>query len=500
MSVVRLPYHQWDAAKPSRHPDWNLHTRPVDIDIRTGLGLLRARARQLVQDSDHAKAFVRIVRNNIVGAPGFVLQSRAVMANGKPDQKTRSMVEQAWAAWGRRGVCEQTGKFTWRTLQRHVIEQVAIDGECFIRMTDMGAQGLSLHVIDAERIDVDHNGEYQGRTIRMGVELDSDRVPVAYWTRPEPAINIGTYKIGDRSRIPADEMLHVYLPEYTHQTRGVPWLATAAFRLHMLRGVEDAEVEAARASAAKFAAYEAKEWANAPEPAVNGQGQQLVDADGNPLSTDPGRFGQDLAPGSMEVVPYGYELKLLDPQHPNSAMPDFLKWGLRSVASGLGVSYNTLGNDAEGVNYTSLRFFLGVERDHWMEAQDWFESDFIQPVFDAWLDVAKSHRYVVGRPNRDSELAHVRWQPRRWEGPDPAKQANADKVELEIGSTTLTRICARKGIDRDDMLAERISELATIKQLAEASGLSLAEVLPHMAGLATAATTEPDQDVTDEQD
>jgi capsid protein len=82
------------------------------------------------------------------------------------------------------------------------------------------------------------------------------------------------------------------------------------------------------------------------------------------------------------------------------------------------------------------------------------------------------------RPGREDELHNIRWQPRRWEGPDPAKQAMADKTELANGTTALTQIAARKGVDFDDLLAERVAELSKIKAAAEAAGLEMADILP----------------------
>jgi lambda family phage portal protein len=473
--------------------DWGTTTRPIDADIRTALTAIRARARHLAQNSDHAKGFLRIVRNNVVGAEGYVLQSRAQTPRGKPDSRLREQVEAEWRAWCRRGVCEVSGRFSWRELQRHVIETVARDGEAFLRLVDVdNPWRLALQVIDPETIDTQYTGEYQGRAVRMGVEMDDYRRPIAYHLYGEPPVNQSSYRTGtDRYRLPASELLHIYLPEFAWQTRGVSWLAVAAWRLNMLTATEDAEVTAARASASKFAAYEAQEWAAPPQPAAPG----LVDANGQPLTTDPGSFAQDIKEGSMEVVPYGYKLNLLDPQHPNGEMPAFLKWGLRSIATGTGVSYNTLGNDAEGVNYTSLRFFLGVERDLWRERQDWFEGELPQPVFDAWRANAVMLGRLTPRPNHPDELARVHWQPRRWEGPDPAKQAQADQQDLANGTTTLTEILARKGRDFDDHLAEKINELARIKQAAESAGLTLGELLPYLA--ASAAPTARAEDDPD---
>jgi len=103
---------------------------------------------------------------------------------------------------------------------------------------------------------------------------------------------------------------------------------------------------------------------------------------------------------------------------------------------------------------------------------------------------------LTPRPGREHQVHNIRWQPRRWEGPDPAKQASADKQELEIGTTTLSQIYARKGVDFEDAIKQRVAELGKIKAAAESAGLTLAEVLPHLSGLSE--LTEQPQDLDDE--
>lgn len=476
---------QWSAAKIDRLTgDWPTYTRPIDVDLRTGMQVIRARARDLAQNSDHAKGFLRMVRNNIVGPSGFVLQARARLGNGKPDLRAREILEAEWAQWGRRGNCEVSGKFSWTGLQRHLVETVARDGEAFVRIVRPWPNrwGMALQVIDPEAVDILYNGEHEGRRVVMGVELDAWRHPVAYHLYGEPPPNTASYRGTERVRVPAAEMLHIYRPEFAWQTRGVSWLAVAAVRVHQMTGTEDAEITAARASACKIAAYEAEEWAPPNRPNAAG----LLDANGNPLSPYEGEFSQDLAPGVNEVVPYGYKLRLLDPQHPNTAMPDFLKWALRSAATGWGVSYNALGNDAEGVNYTSLRYFLGIERDNWMEEQDWFCGELPEPIRALWTADQVALGNLPTRPNRPAQWSAINWQPRRWEGPDPAKQTTADRGDLEIGATTLTAILARRGQEFDDTVQERVQELSRIRELAQASGLTLEQVLPYLTAALTA--------------
>ncbi|MBK7121299.1 MAG: phage portal protein [Comamonadaceae bacterium] len=62
-----------------------------------------------------------------------------------------------------------------------------------------------------------------------------------------------------------------------------------------------------------------------------------------------------------------------------------MKTRLRSIASGMGVTYHGLANDLEGVNFSSIRSGTLEERDAWMVLQDWFAEAFLRPVFGEWL-------------------------------------------------------------------------------------------------------------------
>jgi hypothetical protein len=73
----------------------------------------------------------------------------------------------------------------------------------------------------------------------------------------------------------------------------------------------------------------------------------VVDAEGNLITeAEPGTFG---------VLPAGWDFTTYDPAYPNDAMAGFIKGMLRAFSSGVGLTYNTIGNDLEGVSLSSLR-------------------------------------------------------------------------------------------------------------------------------------------------
>ncbi len=57
--------------------DWLTTATSIDHDIRSGMVAVRFRARDLSQNSEFAKAYLRAVRKNVVGSEGFALQVKA---------------------------------------------------------------------------------------------------------------------------------------------------------------------------------------------------------------------------------------------------------------------------------------------------------------------------------------------------------------------------------------------------------------------------------------
>jgi len=462
-TVLKLP-RQWNGAKSTvTLENWESIMRAPDVDIRHGLVSLRSRSRTASQNIDHVRGFLGMVETNVIGRQGIVLQSKARQRNGKPDKRTQGVVEGAWLAWGKRGSADVTGQFSWKALKRQAARTVARDGEALYRMIENwdNPHGFALQQIDPACLDVGLNrtGESGVNEIRMGVELDGWRRPVAYYLTDEPNILSGSYSVlAEHTRVPAKEIIHLFLPEWVWQSRGVPWLSTGLMRLHMLSGYEDAAITAARVGAAKMGFY--KRNPDAPDLPE----EQSAD----------GSLVQDVAPGSFEQLPEGWDFVGWDPAYPNTDHGEFVKSCLRAIATGLGVSYNLLANDLEGVNYSSLRQGAIQERDLWMNLQEWFIESFCDPIFSRWLDV-QSHLGTLAIPDaRYPEAARVVWQPRRWQWVDPVKDIQANKEAIALRVRSVSDVIRETGRDPADVWDELASDM---KQL-EALGLSMQSTEP----------------------
>ena len=428
----------FDAARTDRlSGSWPTEPLSADQIVMRNQRVLVARSREQAANNDYMKGYLRLVGLHVVGPQGIRLQSQAMGSSGKPDEPARRAVEKAWGEWGKPANCCVRGRRSWRAIQRLAARSAAMNGEFMIRIVRGKAGGpwsFALQVLDPQRCPValvEHDLP-GGGYIRCGIEFTALGRPVAYLFSTTNEAEADRH-YGQRSyvRVPAEEIVHGFLEEFEGQSRGLPWAATAMWRMSMLSGFEKAALVNARVGAAKSGFFE---WREGYEPQFEGEGADEGEAR-EPLS-------MEAEPGSFEELPVGLSFKEFSPSYPAGELAPFLKAMLRGASTGLGVAYNALANDLEGVNFSSIRQGVLDEREHWQELQEWFVEALCQPVFDAWLDVAllsgriRINDVVPVQASRRAKYAAVRWQPRRWAWIDPVKDVKAARdAQLGLMST-----------------------------------------------------------------
>lgn len=443
-----------------------------NFELRRSLRVMRARSRSLARNNDYVKQFLRMCRDNISGPAGIKLQARALRPNGEPDDALNRKVEAAWREWCHKEHASASGKLSFRDIERKLDTHLARDGEVLVRAIYDGDRfGFSLKVYSVDWLDEVYNERLKsGNRVIMSVEIDANDRPVAYWLTPPPADYqfLDTNQSGRvRTRVPAEEVIHYYLPDDENsdddsQTRGVPWTHTAIQRLKMLGAFEYAAVVASRIGASKMAFFqetapdENSEWEGDDD---EGRGGALMD------EPEPGTFG---------LIPDGYELKEWNPQYPHENFGPFVKGVLRGIAAGLGVTYFSLANDLEGVNYSSARIGLLDERDMWRGLQAFKFEHFNRRVYLMWLHEAMLSGALDIRVSDYKRLMEPAWRARGWVWIDPKKEADGTVTAINNGFDTITATLAEQGRDLDEYIEERKRELRQF----EAAGIVLAPAQP----------------------
>jgi lambda family phage portal protein len=478
----------YEGARVSRlTSDWVTSGTSADAEIKGSLPRLRNRSRQLVRDNDYARQAIRAVRNNVIGT-GIRMQAQVRMqrGGGRLDQTVNDAIELAWADWGRKSTCHTAGRLSFQDIERLLIGAVAESGEVFVRMVRQPFGGskvpFALEIIESDLLDDNYTGPstIEGNEWRMGVELNRWGRPVqyAFLTKHPGDSSFGPGTTARHRLVPAAEVLHLYVIERPGQTRGVPWLASAIQRLHMLSGYEQAEVVRARASSSLMG------FITSPE------GELLGDEvlDGERVSNfEPGVF-KYLAPGESVTVPQ------LDA--PDGQLEPFLRAMLRAMAAGVGCSYETISRDFSQTNYSSSRLSLLEDRENWKALQHFMIENFHKPVFEAWLEMAVLGG-ALNLPAYETDpdrYRRVRWMPRGWAWVDPAKEVQAYKDAVRCGFKTQADVVAEQGGDLEELLLARAAEL----QMADELDLMF-DTDPHeVNGSGTEQPSDPAEDQAEE--
>ena len=478
------------AAKPTRLTmDFIARSRSADQDLFGDNLRLRARARTLAVDNPHAKKFLQMLVQNVIGANGILMQSKVVGVNGNETELTKAInerINEEWKRWGRMGRCTADGKMTWVGVQQMAIKNCGREGENltkFVYSRSFNETAMALQLLDNDQLD-DTMAMQQlanGGEIRMGVEVDQYRRPQAYhlWSGHP---NDMTSRNRDRKRIPAEDICHTAVWERPGQTRGYTWLSASMLSLNQYNRYEEAVTVAARASAAKFCVIEE----DYPEGVEFGESDD-EDAEGNGRNAD-GTAMSTANAGEMPVLEVGQHANFIDPRFPTTTHKDFTQTILRNVSSGLLVSYPFLANDLEGVNFSSIRAGLVDERDCWRVIQRWFIDSFCEPTRLKWLQMAllTTLSDITLTP---AQMEQCSWRPRGWEWVDPLKDADAVVLKRGNGLTTYSRELANQGLDFDEITDELVYEQELLKR----KGLTIGtDITGDQAGKGVAAGAEAD--------
>ena len=434
----------YDAARESPFlQGWNGDAGVSPNMIRSELSIVRAKCRNLAYNEPIIQRALQLYRSNVVGPQGIAFSADVPTGDGKGiDLDASDKLEKAWRRWAETPeYCDVEGRLTLTGILQAACDSIMRDGEALLALrsnADDNPFGFSVKLLPADCLATNLvRQSSQGRTaILNGVELDAGGRPIAYHIHGKVSMS-GTYH-GQPKRIPANRIIHVFRNEYPGATRGFPVFAPVLNTIKAINAYRESEVIAARLGAMRSGGtYELDSGAIDPTQVA---------------SSDSAELYQQVVPGEIRVVPYGYHYKEDGtPAHPNGAYGAFVKNLLQQIASGLNLSYNTLASDLEGVNYSSIRAGVLEDREAYKCLQELLVASLLRPLFrrrggwvDCWLLKGES-----GFSANDADRLRYAdtWIPRRWPWVDPLKDLSASKIGVEMGWETSTDVAAEMGKD-----------------------------------------------------
>ena len=424
------PKSQYEAASPSE--------RVQHVELER----IRARSRHAVRNNCHAKHALWVLVSNVVGYGIKPLTPYKDLGELFEDwaEETGFYRKQALAC----GTWLQSGEAIARFRSR-------LDG-------DMDSVPLDVQVMEPDHLPLHNNAVAEnGNLVFASIEEDLIGRIVAYHLyRDHPTDYVtGRSQTWTTSRVPAKEVMHVYLQERPGQRRGVPVFATALNTLDALGVYDDAELERKK-GAAMFGGFYRK-----PLDAEGGIPEAFGDLD------DEGLVLQPLQPNTWLELPVGYDVEMATPPSGDANYSPFRREQLAAVAVSLHMCYEHLTWNFEKLGdrqyrAAMLEFVRLVEMWQYHVLIDLF----CAPIWKRFVETAiLTGRWVPPEGARPRDYLRAQWTPPARGYVHPVQDIQAYSAAIRAGITSRKRVAGQLGEDVRQIDMENAQDQEAAEQL-----------------------------------
>lgn len=461
--------------KAREFQSWNPVLGSADTDLLDELDTMVARATDLVRNHGVASGAIQTMVDNVVGR-GFRLSSKpdyvALGWTREQAEAWATKAESLWNSWANSTDCDAGRSMNFHTMTSLTFRNGMVAGEStaipvWLRGRPGAKWNTAIQMIDPARLDT----PFGMNTIRMrrGIEINDYGEPVAYHVRkyhPGDIYHLGS--VNEFERIPARtrwgrrKFLHVHDWDRTGQHRGKPILAPVMAPFKMLDHYQRVELQSSVVNAMIAAFIETPMDAEMVS-ALFGEGdkayQKMVNSRNN--------WDVRLEGGAVIPLHPGDKLSSFNPGRPASAFGSFMETCLRQIGTGINMPYELLMKDFSKTNYSSARAALLEAWRFFWGRRSWLTQYWCQPIYEIFLEeaVARGELEAPGFWENRHAYCRARWigDGRGWV--DPVKEAQAAKIRMEIGVSTLEDECAEQGRDWEETLEQRAREKQRMRDL-----------------------------------
>lgn len=356
----------------------------------------------------------------------YVLGSGVRLNLSTQSPNFNAMVEEVWERW--------INNRKLYLLLRWAIASRIIDGEVFLQLTEGQPTDddlpVTLDIIQLPPENVTHLPTSWGEI--DGLKLDAQSRVVGYYVIPySPELQPVVYQ--KPQLINKDSILHWYRCFRQNQYRGVTELAPVLDLCAQMRRYIDATIDSAEL-AAKFSVL----LKTTLDPAYGG-GEDAVPL---PLSE------LEVKPGTMLVLPHGYDMAQLRSEHPPNTFQSVIEYMIAEIGRCIfGMPYNLAAADSRQANFSSARIdHLLYQRRVAAERRE-MELSLLNPLLTAWFAETARARGWSGPYDRPPRHQWI-WP--SFPAIQPEIAAEAAKTELALGLTHRRALLAERGLDIED--------------------------------------------------
>lgn len=421
----------FDAASRSRRTfDWKAPGTAADAAAYGSRERLRQVSRDMVRNRPYAARAREVIVANIVG-DGIMPSIRS--DNEAQQAEVAALMRQHLLT----SSLDAMEEYDLLEMQQIAMSAVFTDGEALIRRrmrTGSFGRGLALpyqcELVEVDCLDTTVQS-YGENLVIEGVEYGPTGAIEAYHLYNEHPGAVRHRRPLESTRVHWSDIIHIRRFDRPGQLRGVPWLAPVMLALADLADYEDAQIVKQRMSALLAVMLQYQPGSNRPAQAGAGLDQ--------------------LAPGAIVELPEGAEAKLVEPPSVDG-YDDFMGRGLRTIAAGIGVTYEALTADLRGVNFSSGR----MGRNEMDRLVRMWQRGLMVMQFGAGME--RWFREGLRLTGRGGLTFTMDWTPPRRILVDPTREIPAMIEEVEAGLNSRQGVQRELGRDPARIRAERIQD------------------------------------------
>ncbi|KKL82899.1 hypothetical protein LCGC14_1980150 [marine sediment metagenome] len=439
---------RYAAAKTTRLTGaWSPVDSSVNKLISDASPTVRARVRQLVRDFPYFTRAVNLLTDYVV-ADGIKFQSRVQDGKGKLHKPLIQKIEDSFNFWA--DEADVAKKLHYYEMEALAKTQ---DSECgeflFIHRYRKGEGRYlpySLQMIEADWLtDMGATPESRENDIDQGVEfkISTGEIVAFHFADPD------TY--GSVVREPAENVTHGFKTLRPGQRRGISPFVPAILLAHDLSEYMDTEMDGAK-MAAKWLAM-----VKTPDPQSRQAGIRETDPDTEQKI-------EEMENAIIEYLRPGEEIEIASNPRPGTNFPPFVKLILTMLGITVGVPYELLSGDYQGLNYATGQI---VRNDFAFQLRPIairHIRHFAQPTFKPFLEsaVMNGKLDLPGFYTNPAPYFKSEWQPPGMEPVDHLRTTKAQIEQVQTGLRSPIEIARARGRDLEDIY----KEIAAAKEMA----------------------------------
>jgi lambda family phage portal protein len=453
-------------------PDLKMWTPPnvgPNAAVEHELDSIVSRTRDIDRNNGLAKSGIQTTVDNVVGV-GYTMQSRPdYKALGRDPAWARNFaeeVERLWRPYASSENFDVARMMPFPAMTRLVFRTILLSGSAVVipyYLRDRRHRTCFM-AIEPDRLATPST-MISDPMVKNGVRYNAYGEAITYYVmRKHPGeidelgglrrrIGPDDYEtIPARTRFGRKRLIHVFDQERPAMRTGVPLLTSCLRQFRMLDRYQISELQAAVVNSMVAAFIETDV---SPEQMASIFGGQISD-----YLQKRNEWQIKFQGGSILNLFPGTKLNSFMPSRPNQGYGEYVTNVLRHVASSLNMPYELLVKDFSQTNYSSARAALLEGGRYFVVRRKAMLQQWANEVYKLFLE-EKILRGEVEDPGwfgQEESVGRARWigPGRGWI--DPVKEAEAARMRMEIGLSTLADECAEQGVDWEEIHEQRVIE------------------------------------------